>query len=358
MEFGYFTLSDNHYSANTRAANRFVEDIIDEAIYAEQVGMHSAWVGEHHFSTLGVNSCPEIVLTYIAAKTKHIRLAPAVNVLPLHHPIRVAEQWATLDLVSGGRVDFATGRGYDRREYGPLGGNFEENAAMFAEALEIVQRLWTSEEPVSHCGKYYNFEDIFITPNPVQRPLPTFVASFSRPTIELAARMRMGLVVAAGAACAVHGSLAEVRRIYSEACAAHDAPKGRLITSYFIHFADTPQQERAARERQLRYHQECTSHALPGDPKTAPANYRYFVDILAKNMAMKPEDFTSNSLLLGSSAQIIDTLKTKVENAGFNEVILYFNLGLKPHNQVKDEMARFMEEVAPAFQGSHKQRAA
>src|SRR5262245_44261645 len=118
-------------------------------------GMHSAWVGEHHFSTLGVNSCPEILLTHIAAKTRHIRLAPAVTVLPLHHPFRFAEQWATLDLLSGGRVDFAAGRGYDRREYGPFQANFEDNSAVFAEALEIVQRLWTSDRPVSHHGKSY-----------------------------------------------------------------------------------------------------------------------------------------------------------------------------------------------------------
>src|SRR6202166_38477 len=127
MEFGYFTLSDNHYVDNPRAPNQFVADIIDEALYAETLGMHSAWIGEHHFSTLGVNSSPEVMLSFVAARTKNIRLAPAVTVLPLHHPIRVAEQWATLDVLSGGRVDFATGRGYDRREYGPFEANFEEN---------------------------------------------------------------------------------------------------------------------------------------------------------------------------------------------------------------------------------------
>ncbi len=101
-------------------ANQFVADITDEALYADQLGMHSAWIGEHHFNSLGVLSCPDLVLAYIAARTKHIRLAPAVTVLPLHHPIRVAEQWATLDLLSNGRVDFAAGRGYDRREYLPF----------------------------------------------------------------------------------------------------------------------------------------------------------------------------------------------------------------------------------------------
>ena len=125
MKFGYFTLSDNHYDNNPRLPNQFVADIIDEALYAETLGMHSAWIGEHHFSTLGVLSCPDLALAYIAARTQRIRLAPAVTVLPLHHPIRVAEQWASLDLLSGGRVDFAAGRGYDRREYAPLGVSFD-----------------------------------------------------------------------------------------------------------------------------------------------------------------------------------------------------------------------------------------
>ena len=102
MQFGYFTLSDNNYADNRRSPNQFVADILDEALYAEEVGLHSAWVGEHHFSTLGVLSCPDLLLAQVAARTSRIRLAPAVTVLPLHHPIRVAEQWATLDLLSAG----------------------------------------------------------------------------------------------------------------------------------------------------------------------------------------------------------------------------------------------------------------
>jgi hypothetical protein len=98
MDFGYFALSDNHYKNNPRPSNELVADIIDEALYAEIVGMHSVWIGEHHFSTLGVLSCPDLALAYIAARTQRACLAPAVIVLPLHHPIRVAEQWASLDL--------------------------------------------------------------------------------------------------------------------------------------------------------------------------------------------------------------------------------------------------------------------
>ena len=220
MKFGYFTLSDNNYRNNDRSPNQCVSDILEQALYAEELGMHSVWIGEHHFSTLGVNSSPEVLLAYIAAKTSRVRLAPAVNVLPLHNPVLVAEQWATLDLLSGGRVDFATGRGYDRREYEPLGANFEENAAIFAEGVEIVHRLWSERGLITHQGKHYRFENITVTPAPKQQPIPIYVASFSKPSIELAARLGLGLVVAAGQASAMHGSLAATAQVYRDACAA------------------------------------------------------------------------------------------------------------------------------------------
>jgi hypothetical protein len=87
---------------------------------------------------------------------------------------------------------------------------------------------------------------------------------------------------------------------------------------------------------------------LPADPKSAPPSYRYFVDMVDRLKNVRPEDLTENSVLLGSPAAITETLK-KVEEAGFSEVILYFNVGLKPHPQVREEMDRFMREVAPAF---------
>jgi alkanesulfonate monooxygenase SsuD/methylene tetrahydromethanopterin reductase-like flavin-dependent oxidoreductase (luciferase family) len=357
MEFGYFTLSDNQHKNNTRTSNQFIADITDEALYADKIGMHSAWIGEHHFNSLGVLSCPDIVLSNIASRTRNIRLAPAVTVLPLHHPIRVAEQWATLDLLSNGRVDFAAGRGYDRREYLPFRVSFEENQSIFEEGLELVRRLWAADGRMSHDGKHYSFADVRITPKPVQQPIPTYVGSFSLPSIELAARLGCGLIVAPFAAAISFGGLKQVADLYHEACARHGKTRGRLMCSYFTHFADTKAQEAAQRARQIRYYKECAIPALPSDPNAIPPSYRYFVDIVDRLQKAKPEDLTENSVLLGESSRIAATLK-KVEAAGFEEVILYFNIGLKPHAQVKDEMARFMEDVAPIFEGNHKSRSA
>ena len=357
MEFGYFTLSDNHYENNTRSPNQFVSDITDEALFADTLGMHSAWIGEHHFNSLGVLSCPDLVLAYIAARTKHIRLAPAVTVLPLHHPIRVAEQWATLDLLSNGRVDFAAGRGYDKREYLPFGISFEDNQGIFEEGLELVRDLWAAEDRITHKGKHYSFEDVRITPKPVQKPIPTYVASFSKLSIELAARLGCNLIVAPFAAAMSFGGLKQVVDLYNETCVKHGQKPGRVMCSYFTHFADNPQQERAQRERQVRYYKECVIPAFPSDPKTAPPSYRYFIEMVERLQKVKPEDLTENSVLLGSAQQMTDTLK-KAEAAGISEVILYVNVGLKPHTQVKEEMERFMREVAPSFEGKHKLRAA
>ena len=357
MEFGYFTLSDNHYENNTRAPNQFVADITAEALYADEIGMHSAWIGEHHFNSLGVLSCPDLVLAYIAARTRHIRLAPAVTVLPLHHPIRVAEQWASLDLLSGGRVDFAAGRGYDSREYLPFGVSFADNQSIFEEGMEVVRKLWAADGRISHHGKHYAFDDVRITPKPVQQPLPAYIGSFSKPSIELAARLGCGLIVAPFAAAMSYGGLKQVADLYHEACARHGQAPGRLMCSYFTHFADDKRQEDAQRARQVRYYKECVIPAFPSDPKTAPPSYRYFIDMVERLHKVRPEDLTENSVLLGSPARITETLK-KVEAAGFAEVILYFNVGLKPHVQVKEEMDRFMREVAPAFAGAHNRRAA
>ena len=151
-----------------------------------------------------------------------------------------------------------------------------------------------------------------------------------------------------------YGGLRQVADIYNEACAKHGRKPGRLMCSYFTHFFDTPTEEREQRTRQIRYYKECVIPAFPSDPKTAPPSYRYFIEMVERLHRIKAEDLTENSVLLGNSARITEVLK-KVEAAGFAEVILYFNVGMKPHRQVKEEMDRFMREVAPNFDGKHKQ---
>jgi alkanesulfonate monooxygenase SsuD/methylene tetrahydromethanopterin reductase-like flavin-dependent oxidoreductase (luciferase family) len=169
----------------------------------------------------------------------------------------------------------------------------------------------------------------------------------------LAGRLGCNLIVAPFAAALTFGGLQQMADVYREACVRHGHQPGRLMCSYFLHLADTPAAEQAARARQIRYYRECATAAFPGDPKTAPPSYRYFIEIVDRLQKVRPEDLSENSVLLGTPAHITDTLK-KVEAAGFDEVILYVNVGLKPHPQVKDEMARFAAEVMPAFVAANR----
>jgi alkanesulfonate monooxygenase SsuD/methylene tetrahydromethanopterin reductase-like flavin-dependent oxidoreductase (luciferase family) len=354
MDFGYFTLSDNRYPDNTRSAEQLITQIYEQALWAEKVGLNSAWIGEHHFNLLGVNACPNILLAKIAGATRRIRLAPAVVLLPVHHPLHVAEEWATLDLLSGGRVDFAAGRGYDRKEYGPFQASFDKSAELFAEGMEIVWRAWTENGRWSHTGQFYQFEDVEIRPRPHQQPLRPYVACFSRPSMELAAGNDWNIIYAPFAAAMVYGSLADAVRVYREECERkHQRAPRRSMCSYFIHIADNPAEEAYGRESLIRYFHDALIAAFPADAKTVPPTYAYFVKIVEILRDMKPENLTAKSVLVGSPRKIIDDLKT-VEASGISEVILYFNYGLKPHNMVKEQMQRFMTDIAPAFEGAHR----
>ncbi len=185
MKFSYFSNADNTYNNNTRNTNVLILEIVDQAIFAEKIGMHSVWVGEHHFNEFGTNPSPHVTLTHILAKTERVRVMPGVVVLPLHHPLTIAEDWATMDLLSGGRVDFAIGRGFDKHEYDRMQVDFDRNHEIFAEGIEILARAWAEEGRWDHKGEFYQFEGVEIVPKPVQDPLPVYVACFSKPTLDM-----------------------------------------------------------------------------------------------------------------------------------------------------------------------------
>lgn len=357
MDFGYFTLSDNYYPDNPRTAGQFVLEIREQAILADRLGFHSAWIGEHHFDRLGVNSRPDLLLASIVPETKRIRLAPAVNVLPLHHPIHAAECWATLDLISGGRVDYATGRGYDKAEYDPFGADFMASKEIFEEGIEIVLKAWTEPGAWSHKGKYYDIEDMEITPKPVQNPIPFYVACFSGTSMEMAAKRGLNIIYAPFAAAMTFGGLGPAIEQYREACAKEGKPHGHAKCSYFIHIADTPKDDDVGRQYLMDYFKHCVLRAFPDDPSKMPPTMHYFMKINEILRGMSKETLSDKSILIGRAEKIVETLK-RVEADGIEEVILYFNVGRKPNSLVKEQMHKFMEEVAPAFEGAHSRVAA
>jgi alkanesulfonate monooxygenase SsuD/methylene tetrahydromethanopterin reductase-like flavin-dependent oxidoreductase (luciferase family) len=314
--------------------------------------MHSAWIGEHHFDSLGVNSRPDLLLANVAAQTKNIRLAPAVSVLPLHHPIHVAEAWATLDVLSNGRVDFATGRGYDRKEYAPFGADFMASAEIFEEGIDVLMKAWYSPGKWTHRGRFNDIPEMSITPRPVQSPLPFYVASFSKTSVDIAAKRGLNIIYAPFAAGMVFGGLEKAVETYREACVKAGKKPGRAMCSYFIYIADDDQQEDYGRRTQMDYFNHCVIQAFPQKKEDAPPTMQYFMKIVDILKNLKKEDLSDKSILLGSPQKIVDTLK-RVEKAGIDEVILYFNVGNKPHQLVKEQMQRFMQDIAPHFEGKH-----
>ncbi|MBI2756360.1 MAG: LLM class flavin-dependent oxidoreductase [Chloroflexi bacterium] len=350
MKFGYFTLSDNSlgYGARRKNPNTLLREVVDEAIAAEGLGFHSAWLPEHHFGVFGVLPTPAQALTFVAARTSTIRLAPATVLLPATQPIRTAEEYAVLDVLSNGRAIFSAGRGYDEREYTAFEIPFHESRTRFDEELLLIRKLWT-ETDVTWSGQHHTIADpITVLPRPVQQPHPpVYVACFSEPTMRMAAENGFNIIFAPFAASMVFGSLKAAVDKFKELATAAGFPSSRAMCSYFTAIADTPEQKRAAQARLLDYLTNFIP-AVPQDPATAPPTLRYFVDIANRVKSMKPEDLGERSIVTGTVEDVIRQFE-QVEAAGIEEVICYFNFALLPHEETLRQMERLSREVMPHF---------
>jgi alkanesulfonate monooxygenase SsuD/methylene tetrahydromethanopterin reductase-like flavin-dependent oxidoreductase (luciferase family) len=147
-------------------------DFIDTVIEAEALGLHGVFLVEHHFSGTGQVSASLNLLSYLAARTTTIRLGTAVVVLPWHNPVLLAEQAATVDLLSGGRLDFGVGKGYRYSEFHGFCIPQAEAEARFEEAMGLIRKSWVSEQRFSHHGRLWHFDDVVVEPAPVQTPHP------------------------------------------------------------------------------------------------------------------------------------------------------------------------------------------
>jgi alkanesulfonate monooxygenase SsuD/methylene tetrahydromethanopterin reductase-like flavin-dependent oxidoreductase (luciferase family) len=153
----------------------------------DRTGYDAVWLAEHHFSSFSVCPSVHMVGTLAAARTKRLRIGTAVSLAPFYHPLRLAEEVALLDLLSGGRVNWGAGRGFARVEFTAFGVPPEESVSRFHETVEIVLKAWT-EAKLTFSGKHFHFEDVEVLPKPVQRPHPpVWVAVSSESAIDWAA---------------------------------------------------------------------------------------------------------------------------------------------------------------------------
>ncbi len=150
----------------------YLRNLVDLLAAADGLGYDAIWVNEHHFHPFGGTiSSPPVVLAALAQRTRRVRLGTSIALLPLHPPLAVAEQFATVDLMSGGRLDFGVGRGYVPYDYEALGLPYAEGQARTLEALEVILKAW-SGQPVTHHGVYHDFDAVTVWPPPQQRPHP------------------------------------------------------------------------------------------------------------------------------------------------------------------------------------------
>ena len=188
MQFGLFGGARTKPSVGLEDSQGY-ESFIEYVIEADRLGFRQLFMVEHHFTGHGQVSASITVLAYLAARTKNIRLGTAVVVLPWHNPVLIAEQVATLDLLTGGRVDFGVGKGYRQAEFDGFCIPMAEATERFDEAMEVIRKAWTTEGRFSHHGKRWHYDNILVEPSPVQRPHPPlWLAAGSPDSVRRAAR--------------------------------------------------------------------------------------------------------------------------------------------------------------------------
>src|ERR1700738_4958147 len=155
------------------------ESQLEQTKLAEDLGYDTVWLTEHHFAEDGYSPSLMTLAGAVAAKTQRVRIGTFLLLLPLHNAVRVAEDAATVDVISRGRFDLGIGKGYARHEFLGYGIPSKERASRFEEGIDVMRGIWT-QEPFSFQGKHYNLQNIRLTPKPVQHPPPAALGGRSQ----------------------------------------------------------------------------------------------------------------------------------------------------------------------------------
>ena len=196
MKFGLFSSAQANSNDLPPETGQGFRDYLDLNVEAEALDFQSSFLVEHHFTGWNQVSATLMLLMALAMRTKTLRLGSAVVVLPWHNPVLLAEAAATLDLISGGRLDLGIGKGYRHSEFKGFQIAPEEAEARFEEAVAVMTRAWTTRQRFSHHGRFWHFEDIVVEPPPAQKPHPPlWVAGGSETSIRRAAARGFNLIL-------------------------------------------------------------------------------------------------------------------------------------------------------------------
>lgn len=331
MKFGLFHTVQ--WPEGTEPRDR-IRESLEQAIHAERLGFHSVWFTEHHFARHGITADNLGLLAYLAASTERIRLGTAVSVLPFHHPLRLAESVATVDILSDGRFDFGIGRGYQWAEYHGFGMELSEGAELFGESLDLITRAWTAESPFSHRGARWQFDDVNVLPRPLQQPYPPiWLATASPDGFRRCAENDWNVMLPQGLSLEQIANLVGMYRAALDGAGKpYDASKVVLARAVYV-AADDQTAWDVADPVYDRFRENVAR--LTASPEALASNRNPFETGNYRETAMfgSPE----------TCARMLQDL----QGLGIEYVILFDHMGGLTHRQIIDSLDLFAAEVAP-----------
>jgi alkanesulfonate monooxygenase SsuD/methylene tetrahydromethanopterin reductase-like flavin-dependent oxidoreductase (luciferase family) len=331
MKFGLFGSAQANSGALGPETGQGFRDWLDDNVEAEALGYASTFLVEHHFTGWNQVSATLMLLTALAMRTSTLRLGTAVIVLPWHNPVLLAEQAATLDLISGGRFDFGVGKGYRHSEFHGFRIAPEEAEARFDEAIALMTRAWTTRERFSHDGRFWHFADIVVEPPPAQKPHPPlWVAAGSEPSIRRAAARGFNLILDQYAS---PQALGERIRIYRAERAAHGLSfdPTQVAVARQLYIAKDEADKRAALMRQAAYTQRTVDVSRAPDARRGSHVLAY----------ADKAGGTEENALYGTPDEIAAGLAA-LRDAGVDYVLLTVLGG-------REQMRRFARDIMPDF---------
>jgi alkanesulfonate monooxygenase SsuD/methylene tetrahydromethanopterin reductase-like flavin-dependent oxidoreductase (luciferase family) len=327
------------------------QETLELARLSEEWGLDTVWLGEIHFNPArSVHSAPLALASFIAARTKRVRVGTAVSVLPLANPLRIAEEAATVDQLSEGRLDFGVGRSGSARTYDLLGVPYGESQARFLESLEIIRLAWQGK-PFSYDGKFYRVQNVTVSPTPYQVPHPPMrMAANSPETFPQVARLGLPLFIGLRDLDIplLRGHLKTYREAWRESGQSGEADVYLRIPVYAAPTEAAAREEpREAMTYFFQRHIELIRSGL-GRADTGPGDRR---QVMADRITTMPYDeLLKTRVAFGTAASLRERLGEIAEDLGLNGIVAELNpSGLLSLDQMRRTLDILTREVIPTF---------
>lgn len=342
MRFGFF---DQLPCAGEDSERQRYLDLIAQIELGDVLGFDTVWLGELHFSrAFSILADPLMVLAAAAQRTTRIRLGTAVTLLPLHNPVKIAEQAAITDILSNGRLEFGVGRGTAPVHYAGYDIPQEESRERFEEALDFIVQAWT-EKQFSFQGKYFRARELTVVPKPVQTPHPPVrIAANSPDTFPIAARRK--LPIFATPLINPPDKLKEGLAVYRGTLPA--GARGDAALAFPVHVTASRAQARKDCEAGLLHFLREAGLRLRPLGGADIKSFEAWQQVLARIDRVKYEDFDHEMAVFGDPEYCVKRVRELRAEYGMDEFICYFNQGgHMPHAMVRDSMTLFAREVLP-----------